>query len=254
MRQLLLCISLFLISIAAIAQESTSEPLITDRPTQSASAFLLTQGQFQIETGYLFTDTDFGLSVNSFAAALRYGISDKLELNFIQGAVKSRLELLGGSSSSDLEFVPTTIGLRAHLFDAKGALPQASLLATVSGGLLSDVETGTEYAIRFNMSHSIGENWSLGYNFGAGYYDEGDSVTGLATFVVGRTIAGGLSAFAEIYGFFPDFAQSTFEIDYGLTYLINNDMQVDIYTGTGVSDSLTSTLFGLGFSVRIPKK
>jgi hypothetical protein len=59
-----------------------------------------------------------------------------------------------------------------------------------------------------------------------------------------------LGAFLEFYGSWPELGASTHAVNYGLTYLILDDLQLDISSG-GLVDEATDYFIGLGISGRI---
>ncbi len=59
-----------------------------------------------------------------------------------------------------------------------------------------------------------------------------------------------LGAFLEFYGSWPELGASTHAVNYGLTYLTLDDLQLDISSG-GLVDEATDYFIGLGISGRI---
>ena len=256
-----LCFSLLAVGLKA--QSDSTSALVTDRPTASAAASLVGKGVFQIETGYAYQDFVFATVVNGDVRSqvltlnntlLRYGISNGVEINFSQSINRFRVKVddtvLDGAES---EFAPTAIGLRFKLAKEKGALPDLSLLANVIGSPFTGDETGTAIDVRVNANHTLGGGFSLGWNFGINYFDDIDEVTSIYTLVLGYSITPELAAFGEIFGTFTEnFRQHS--VDFGFTYLVNNNVQLDVFGGFGISDFAPDNLFGLGASFRLPGK
>ncbi|MFY0592499.1 transporter [Roseivirga sp.] len=275
MKKSLSLLIFLLVSLPLLSQEEAQEQgnIVTDRPTQSVSAFTVGKGVFQLETGFMFQENTLFIpsfdplssmiieanlrSITYNTSLFRYGISDRIELrlgqNLGRGKIVANGEVL---SSSDIHFVPTSFGAKISLVDPVGARPAISFLGQISGPLFSEFELGTDVEFRFNFQHQLTEELSLGYNLGGTVNTNGNdnNFVGLYTAVVGYSITSKLGAFAEFYGFLPSGStQNDHQIDFGLSYLIDANFQLDIFGGTGFSEISPETIFGFGFSARIPK-
>jgi hypothetical protein len=246
-------------------EESETGPISTDRPTQSASAFLVPKGTLQIETGFFRLSENLGFvgvqnakfeTIVFNSTQIRYGISDRVELRFSQELIKSRIKQGGNvTDESNLELIPTSIGARIHLFDMndRGG-PQTSLLMNIGGPVFSDIPTGTTFDFRFNMQNNLSESLALAYNIGGVFADEFNTFSGLATVMLGYTTSEKVSLFAELYMNFPDFADAFLQTDFGLLYIVSPNVQLDVFAGVGISEFTPDSLFGAGLSLRIPGK
>ncbi len=246
--------------------QSDSSPLSSDRPTQTASAFLVPKGAVQIETGFSWINarvdissiTSVDLDVITYnSTQLRFGLFDNVELLFSQSVMKTRVSDDAGSSvESGVEWIPSAIGARIHLSGMKedGRGTQASFLATLSGPLLSENFEGSEIDLRFNMQKNLGTMTAIGYSLGGIMDGEFDTFTGLLSIVMNRATSSRLSFFAELYFFFPSLADTVVQSDFGLLYSVSPNFQVDIFGGVGISESTPDSLFGAGVAIRIPGK
>ncbi|WP_209319853.1 transporter [Ancylomarina longa] len=61
-----------------------------------------------------------------------------------------------------------------------------------------------------------------------------------------------LNAFAELYGFLPGKGKNDHRWDGGLTYEVNENLQLDISTGIGLSKVSPDFFPSLGLSIRMP--
>lgn len=263
MRRLLTFLMLISFSAGLWAQSDTTA-LASDRPTQTASAFLIPKGMIQIESGFSFQTTRIGfngfnelnIDLNIYnSTQVRFGISDGFELLFSQSLLETRLRSGGDSEGSGVELVPTGIGARIHLFDMndRGG-PQTSFLATYSGPWLSDVDGESSIDLRFNMQHNLGESFSLGYNIGGIVNGEFNSFVGTTSAVLGYAATARLSLFAELYMTFPELNDSFLLSDFGLLYSVNPNFQIDVFGGVGISQFTPDRLIGAGVAIRIPGK
>ena len=90
----------------------------------------------------------------------------------------------------------------------------------------------------------------LGYNLGAEWDGETANPTYIYTLTSGLSIYKSLSGFVEVYGFIPMNAISNHRIDGGFTYLIGNDLQLDISGGIGTSSLAPRYFISGGVSYR----
>ncbi|GAB5522130.1 MAG: hypothetical protein Roseis2KO_00020 [Roseivirga sp.] len=256
-------LTLFSLTTILMAQSDTTA-LASDRPTQTASAFLVPKGTVQIESGFSWSTTKLGF--NGFAEVsedlitynstqIRFGVSKNLELLFSQSLVGSRVDDGVNQTETETEAIPTAIGARIHLFDMNDrGRPQTSFLVTLGGPLLSDIESGSTIDMRFNMQHNLGDAASLGYNIGGTVNGEFDSFIGNVSVVLGYTTSSKLTLFAELYMTFPELTDSFLQSDFGLLYSVSPNFQVDIFGGLGISRFTADSLIGAGVAIRIPGK
>jgi hypothetical protein len=259
-----LSVLLFLVIGAELMAQSDTTTIMTDRPTQTASAFTVPKGTIQIETGFLVTRTNLGFSnferVTSSqivfnSTQVRVGVSDKLEFLFSQSLIKNQIRGGGQDADSDIELLPTSIGVRVRLLEAKSqGAPQIALLASAGGGLLSEVETGTLLDLRLNFQHDFGGGFGLGYNLVGNYNDDLGQFDGVITTVASYQANERVAIFGEVFATFPDLNDAVLQADLGLLYTINKNLQIDIFTGFGISQFTPDSMFGAGLSVKIPKK
>ncbi len=102
------------------------------------------------------------------------------------------------------------------------------------------------------MQHTLSKNVSLGYNLGA----EWDGDTPEPAFIYTLTTSFALSAkwgsYIELYGFAPQQSRADHRYDGGITYLLKNNILIDVSGGAGISSNAPSWYGSLGFSVRLP--
>ncbi|MCE7990673.1 MAG: transporter [Roseivirga sp.] len=243
--------------------QSDTTALASDRPTQTASAFLIPKGMVQIESGFSRTTTKLGfdgfssidLDVTTYnSTQVRFGVSNNLELLFSQSLVRAQISGTNNGSDTGTQLAPTGIGVRFRLFDMNDrGRPQTAFLVNFSGPWLTDAE-GSSLDLRFNMQHNLGEAFSLGYNIGGVIDDEFNSFVGTTSVVFGYVTSARLSVFAEFYMTFPELADSFLQSDFGLLYSVNPNFQIDVFAGLGISQFTPDSLIGAGVAIRIPGK
>lgn len=217
----------------------------TDRPTQSASAFVLPEGAFQVEAGFLSERPDSGVdqfNVQYLNTLFRYGIIEGIEVRLVQDfqgfrAVGTTLNGLG----------PTTLGAKFHLIEESGKMPQVSVIgqATLSNGDNAFKPNNSVYELRFNFQNTLSDRIGLGYNVGI-VNSEGENRIGLYSVVLGMAIVNNLTAFIEPYGYFSKNTLADTRLNAGLICLISENFQVDFSAGNGLSMSAPDNFISLG--------
>lgn len=249
-----------------VAQEPGGSPIITDRPTQTYSSYLVPKGAFQIESGMGYSKVEFGTGFSGDQIyeqftlnflQLRYGISDQIELRLAQNFYVDRMRV-GNEKSRGMGYVaPTWIGAKINIAREEGFVPQTSLLLEYVTDPFREVMDGDLINFRMNFSNTLSEKLAIGYGIGSllpakiNDFDFSYSVVGSYAF------ANGWGAFLEVYGTLRNENQfNTHAIDFGLTYLVKENLQLDMYAGTSLLDRFDDVdfLFGFGFSTRILKK
>lgn len=259
-----ICFLMLCLATTGLSAQSDTTALASDRPTQTASAFLIPKGMVQIESGFSFQTTRLGfngfnevnIDLNVYnTTQVRFGVSNNLELLLSQSLFETRVRGGGTSEGSGVELIPTGIGARIHLFDMndRGG-PQTSFLVTYSGAWLSDIDSESSIDMRFNMQHNLGEWASIGYNIGGVVNGEFNSFVGTTSVVLGYATSSKLSLFAELYMTFPELADSFLLSDFGLLYSVNPNFQIDVFAGLGISQFTPDRLIGAGVAIRIPGK
>ena len=73
------------------------------------------------------------------------------------------------------------------------------------------------------------------------------------TIAYGYSISDKVGTFLEIYGDLPENSHFNHFWDAGFTYLIDNNFQLDISGGTGISQNIQDIYISAGISFRIPE-
>lgn len=108
--------------------------------------------------------------------------------------------------------------------------------------------TGGEVLLAF--SNMLDENSNLDYTLGAGWGDDSAELHYSYAFSYNRSFTKNLGGFVEVYGTLPENSSGQNSWDTGLTYLLNNDLQLDASLGTGF-DTDQSILLSAGISYRL---
>ena len=251
---------IFAFSLSAFAQETEGKisPLVTDRPDATEASSTVGKGVLQFETGGLyesFEDNNIKFENYTYNTMLiRYGILDNLELrlgwDFVEGVTSindNRLDnIMSGLS-------PLLLGMKIDIAEENGAFPEIALIGHVFPVFSASADYRPEYTgvdFRFSLSHTLSEKSSLGYNIGAEWGNDSPEAAAIYTIAYGYSFSDAFGMYAELYGDFPEDNSANHYWDAGMTYLVNNDLQLDAYVGTSITEG-QDLLLGLGLSYRI---
>jgi hypothetical protein len=251
--------------ITAKAQEETIEKeygtIITDRPDQTESSALVPKQFLQVETGAFYETLELN-NIKSKTATfnttlLRYGLLDNLELRVGFSNSEVRQEFNGNNLKGVASgFSPLSIGVKIGVSEEKGLLPKIAFLSHVNFPFLAsqDFKTkSTSIDFRFSFSHTLNEKSSLGYNIGMFWGGDITTANYVYTLAYGYSISDKVGAFLEIYGDQPEDSHFNHLWDAGFTYLINDNIQLDISGGTGITQNIQDFFLSAGISFRLPK-
>ena len=155
------------------------EPIVTDRPTDSASPELVPWRTFQLELGYKFTrlDTDSGRTDTQALPDLlaRFGINERVEARL----TTTGWTLENISTDEQDGFTDVSLGAKIALGNERGKRPQMALLADVSLPV-GQVGFTDDYVIpkllllaAHTLTDRLGLTWNLGPSLVTRNRDEG---------------------------------------------------------------------------------
>ncbi|ORJ61261.1 hypothetical protein B5V00_06385 [Geothermobacter hydrogeniphilus] len=244
------------------ATTDRDQPFVTDRPDFTEAATTVGRGVAQIEFGYTYTyNSDNGERTRSQSFGqplLRYGLlADWLEFRIALFPTVTRITTAGESTTSrgteDLY-----IGCKIALTEQQGMLPEMALIPqtnipTGSGSLSSnELEPGLNWAYAWDVNDLISAAGSTQGN--RRIDDSGEAYLEFAqSWTVAYHLADKLGAYTEWFAFFPSGADTARVQHYGnggLTWLVSDNMQFDVFAGIGLNDAADDYFFGSGFSIR----
>lgn len=245
------------------AQQANDDPppISSDRPSfTTGPSIVSTEFKAQIEGGYTYTRSGGGKNHALGEILVRVPAAKAVELRFgapsyqFQRGTGSRASGLGDASigakikfaSGDEEtglfkkpsaavIVSTTLPVGAQDFSAED--PQPQIVLALSRGL----------ANKFGLSSNVGY---VRASDGGSNYNQF-----LGSVIVSRSLANRVSGFLEVYGLTRVEAATKASARYangGLTFLVNNDAQLDARYGVGWGNNVSEPdyFFGFGYSQR----
>jgi hypothetical protein len=185
---------------------------------------------------------------------VRIGVVEGMELRLGWGGWEREEE--GGVV--DEGAADAALGLKVRLWEARGARPQAALLAGVSVPVGERGRSSERYdpALRLAFAHDLPAGVGLGYNLGMAWAGEESRLE--YTVTAGFGLSERLGAFVELFGDAPVEAPGggagpAHAADAGLTLLLGPRLQLDLAAGAGLSDEAPDRFFTAGLSVRWPQ-
>ena len=238
----------------AIAQ---SPELTTDRPDQTESATVVARGLLQVETGYLFARDGEMNGYEVPGTLLRIGLGSRTELRIGHTGVVGKEGSLGLGDSH--------LGAKVNLIErADGWRPEMALLGGLSLPTGGDKysSNGIDPSFLVAFAHELSPKLSLGYNVGAKWESsagnpERDQLT-LYSVALGLGLTDRLSSFFEFFGNEKQTGNTVtsegfIAVDSGLTFLLTDIVQLDIYIGRGLVGQTEDVFVGMGLSFRLPR-
>lgn len=252
--------ALFGFALVLLATAASGDSISTDRPGQSNAPHVVAPGTFQFEGGLTFArETDGGDPNTNILTVpgglLRIGLLSFLEFRMLaDGYVfEDRKGDNDRSSGSDL-----TLGGRAYLFGQNGVLPETALdfnlsLPTGSDAVTSD---GVDPSGIFVFEWALNERFILHHNLvlastSLGKSDSRRAFRVTPTVSMTATITEQAGAFIEYYATFSDSGlKDEHSIDGGFTWLIGENLQLDISAGAGLNDAAADFFVSAGAAWR----
>jgi hypothetical protein len=246
-----------------------TEPLVTDRPDFTESTDAVPRGHFQFEMGYTFTyDRERKERVRDHTAPellLRIGLFDDFELRFgwdgysysherfetetRRGRPVMREDWTQGGNDLSLGFKYKFFeqdGFRPH-FGVIGAITVPSGSAGVSSGDV-DPELVLLWAYDVNDRLAIAGNVGVAGPTGP----EGRFFQASASLSGAVAITDRLGTYVEYFGFYPNSegTDAAHSLNGGFTYLINDNLQIDVRAGFGLNEEADDFFSGIGLAWR----
>ena len=250
-RALLLLLTVHIGSGVASAQ---SQELVTDRPDQTESATVVLRGMVQVETGYLFSrDGD----VNHYevpGTLFRVGLGGRTELRIGHAGVIGE-EKRHGAGDSEL-------GVKVNFIErADGWRPEVAILGGLSlptgdDGFSSE---GVDPSFLVSFAYTLSPRLSLGSNIGAAWESSSEETDRDVVIVYSLVLGGGLmdrfGVFLELFGDRQIMGASatSASVDGGLTLLLTDLVQLDVYAGRSLWGLTDDVFVGTGLSFRVPR-
>ena len=209
--------------------------IVTDRPDQTEASSTVGLGNLQIESGILIQFEDAGRFRRILAPTnlFRYGLTEGIELRLLSEYAIDKFGDFNIDGITDLQ-----IGTKIQILKKENVNTEIAFLShlIVPSGTngISTADYGT--INKLSISHDLGERVSLGYNVG---YDHISSVNAITySIAFGFTVNDKFGMYAEPFGSWDDVDDFNHNFDAGITYLVNDNCQLDFSFGTGITTNM----------------
>ena len=258
----LVAVALFALAAPLAAQDFSGlpDPINPDRPDFTEGPGVIAPGHLQVETGYTYARTGSAKGSSLGELLVRYGVDERWEARFGLGSydwIDSGLP--GEKRISDYEDPFLEVKVRLNEADSNLRAPSVPAMAlllqtTIPVGSRDLSSDEWQPAAILALGWDFTDRFSLGGNVGAAYAaDETERFSQLfLSLSAAFAINGRLGAFLEGYGFNKESVDgsSTQYVDTGLSWLVSNDLALDVRVGAGFDDPRPNWYAGLGASIR----
>ena len=241
--------------LIAASSPVCADSLVTDRPDATESSSVIASGFAQFEVGVTAVEgTDGESAVEYGGSLLRVGLVEDWELRLGWGGYLES-DTVSGANDAMLGFKYYITPEGDSWLEPEAAILVHTSLPVGDRDITSD-ECDPDFLLSF--SHTLSEQFSLGYNLGgmletSEKADGGETTlsSGLYSVALGYGATEQLGLFLEVFGAVGLSAEaSPASLDGGITWLFNDDSQLDVFAGVGLNDDADDWFVGLGYSIR----
>lgn len=238
------------------ACDAGAEPLVTDRPDFTESTVTVQPGWLQFESGYAFTQRDEDKAHSGPELLLRVGLIERLEIRLTLNYLAVDAVEVDTQGLEDLT-LGTKIKLAQGSEDFDLTAPSVAVIVetTLPTGGDDFREDQPQPQIKFAFAWDLSDRFSLGSNLNYAYLsEEGDRFHQFSgSLTLGYKLTDRWGTYIEYFGFVPASKDGPGESFFngGLTYLVNDNLQLDARAGVGASNGKSPDYFvGVGVAWR----
>lgn len=232
------------------AQDKMNE-LTVDRPGIAEAPFTVTPGMYQLETGFDYYNKTNGEIYFLPVSLFRTGLSKAAELRVTIKNVHDK------TLNSPLRGIaPLTIGIKTHIIEQRGWIPETDILADVIFPLgsseLHPEDLGHDILLLFQ--NDISEKFAVNYNVGLIWDGNTNKNQFTASVCFNFLPSEKYGLFLEYFDYIKRSGTEEHGIDGGATLLISPHIQADLSAGISVADGEFNHFVSTGLSFRFYKK
>jgi Putative MetA-pathway of phenol degradation len=234
-----------------VARGQDINPIVTDRPDQTESPFLVPPKYWQLETGFYEQHIENIPHTHEWIlpnVLIKYGLNRRLELRLVMEGSKVVQKNI---KNPNFQLNPIDLGFKAQFWEEKGGIPKTSLLVHSTLPPFWDKSAPQHWGtlFRFTMQHTLSKKWNLGYNLG-GVWQQ-NQMNGLYTLSFGHSLSSKLSFYVETYGAFSTQNGIYPKFNAGVTFNPKPNLLFDVSFGKSQFHQMYDFI-GIGFSIRLP--
>jgi len=235
------------IVLTPLCTKLQAQEIVTERPDQTESSTTIPVKSLQMEVGFLGGSDNNENKYLLPTALFRYGLSRSLELR-LAGHIAGINDKL--TSKSYFGLIGTELGVKIQILNREGVNTRIAYIyhLLIPSGPSDIIDSHPGMTNKFALSHDLNEFLKLSYNIGYNY-----SGTGSGDLIYSVALGVGLSDkfgfYIEPFGAYSEFKNWISNFDAGFTYLLKDNLQLDISYGSGLNQKMH--YLSLGFSWNI---
>ena len=250
------CAALVALTLPALAMAQAGDPLIGDRPDFTESANTISPGRVQFEGGFTSLAVNESHLTTVGEILVRVGVAKNTEARLTLG---SYAWIKNPPFKNSDGITDIAVGAKHRFFKNDGLVPETALLASVTLPTGSDGITLEEVVpvMIGAFGWELSDVFALGANAGWSHLfipNANDRFhTWWGSLSLAASLGKGFGAYFEVYGYNREEkdGNTTGYADVGLTYLINENFQLDARVGQGFNGDDENWFYGLGLVYRI---
>ncbi len=234
-------------------RERYEGPILPERPTFSRTPQTLPAGRFQVEGGFDIQFDGNGEVDTEIATVplglVRYGIFSDLEVQVGWAGVS----VISTDGETNVGTGDLDLSLKLNATEQRGRMPNIGFLVNVSLPVGDETgSTNVDPSGGVLWSHALASDLGLFGNVLFGAPSNGDDRFFQFANAIGvsKGLTESLAVFAEYVAEFNTEVIDTHTADFGVTYLLNDNLQLDFNGGVGLSRGTPDAFIGGGVAYR----
>ena len=235
----------------------TQTAFVADRPGQTTPPVLVAKGVLQVESGvWAEQSRSDGQSQTSWlypTTLVRIGIQQNFELR-IQCDIAGVPAQENRTSSYVTGVSGISIGSKFPMIEENGFIPKTAFLASVKLPSIGNPSLRPSYlapSIGLCFQNTFNDNWSLGYEANSSWDGENAASQQLLSASLNYAISSRIGSFVEYYLTTGETTDPAHAVDFGISYLLLKNLQIDITGGFGLNVKSFDSGFGIGIAWQI---
>jgi hypothetical protein len=220
-----------------------------NRPGQVVNPDITPKGNFMIESGFQYGKSQGSRSFLLPAGSVRYGLNKNSEISLNASNIYQVDSSLFGLTSY-------YAGGKIAICEQQDLLPKISFITSFIlpfAGIKSLRPENSGGMIELSLSHTLGSKCSLYGNLGATW--TGNESYPVYNYVISiyYTPVRKLYLFGEFYGLTPEHGENSILYDFGLSYMVADNIQIDLTAGADFNDPANNHFIQIGAAFQIVK-
>lgn len=240
---------LILQSLNLIAQDQDRlNELTVDRPGIAEAPFTVAPHTFQLETGFDYYKRTSGEIYFLPVTLFRTGLSRNTELRISVKNIQDK------TSSQKLKgFSPLTVGIKTHIIEQRGWIPETDILVDLifplSNSDLQPADLGHDVLLLFQ--NDLSPKTAINYNIGLIWDGFSEEELFTASFCFNYLPSDKVGLFIEYFDYLRSQGAKEHGLDGGFTFLLHRMIQADLSAGISWVSGNANHFVSSGISFRI---